>query len=225
MRISLSPVPVIENSPTVAPGPETYSTRKIAMEKSLLDRASRPVTILRLCTIHGPESKHARAWWFVKRLLDGRAEIPLAYRGHSRFQTTSVAAIADALLQAEAGQLPAVANVSDADIPLLPRSGAQSCISWECRQSLSVCPTHLLIHPSLGQRHGRSSANGVRGCGNFRRDLRAIRGTSGVWLVDCFSREKWRERLPQLASYQTDHFDYQADERALQLPGAAALGA
>lgn len=74
------PVPLTEESTTVAPGPETYSTRKIAMERALLGSATCPVTILRPCAIHGPESKHAREWWFVKRLLDGRTAIPLAYR-------------------------------------------------------------------------------------------------------------------------------------------------
>jgi nucleoside-diphosphate-sugar epimerase len=84
-----------ENSTTVAPGPDTYSTRKVAMERRLVEASSSQVTILRPCAIHGPESKYAREWWFVKRLLDGRKAIPLAYAGRSRFQTTSVAAIAD----------------------------------------------------------------------------------------------------------------------------------
>jgi nucleoside-diphosphate-sugar epimerase len=85
--------PLTEESVTVDAGPETYSTRKIAMERRLIETASCPVSILRPCAIHGPESKHAREWWFVKRLLDGRKAIPLAYAGRSRFQTTSVAAI------------------------------------------------------------------------------------------------------------------------------------
>ncbi|WP_246764841.1 NAD-dependent epimerase/dehydratase family protein [Ensifer sp. PDNC004] len=45
-----------EESPTVAPGPETYSTRKAAMEQTLLGRAGCPVTILRPCAIHGSEA-------------------------------------------------------------------------------------------------------------------------------------------------------------------------
>ena len=40
------------------------------------------------------------------------------------------------------------------------------------------------------------------------------------WLADSIPSENWRERLPQLAAYSNDHFDYEADERALELPGA-----
>jgi nucleoside-diphosphate-sugar epimerase len=88
------PEPITEAQPTVAPGPETYSTRKVAMERRLFDGASRPVTIIRPCAIHGPYSSHPREWWFVKRMLDGRQVIPLAYRGQSRFHTAAVANIA-----------------------------------------------------------------------------------------------------------------------------------
>ena len=56
------PVPVPEDHPTVAPGPETYSTRKVALEQRLLDSATSPVTILRPCAVHGPQSAHAREW-------------------------------------------------------------------------------------------------------------------------------------------------------------------
>lgn len=85
------PNPIAENQATVDPGPETYSTRKVALERRLLDAARRPVTILRPCAIHGPWSTHPREWWFVKRILDKRATIPLAYRGESRFHTSAVA--------------------------------------------------------------------------------------------------------------------------------------
>lgn len=80
------PVPIGENQPTVEPGPKTYSTRKVAMEKRLLDHAQGRATILRPAAIHGPYSKHAREWWFVRRLLDGRQRIPLAYGGEAGFK-------------------------------------------------------------------------------------------------------------------------------------------
>jgi nucleoside-diphosphate-sugar epimerase len=88
------PVPIPETQPTVDPGPATYSTRKIALERTLFDEAAMPVTVLRPGPIHGPGSRIPREWWFVKRILDGRKVIPLAYRGTSRFHTTSVANIA-----------------------------------------------------------------------------------------------------------------------------------
>lgn len=41
------PDPIPETHPTVDPGPTTYSTRKMALERHLLDCAATPVTILR----------------------------------------------------------------------------------------------------------------------------------------------------------------------------------
>jgi nucleoside-diphosphate-sugar epimerase len=89
------PLPIQETQPTVAPGPASYSTRKIALERMLLDEAAVPVTILRPAAIHGPGSIHPREWWFVKRILDGRKAIPLADRGASWFHTSSAANIAE----------------------------------------------------------------------------------------------------------------------------------
>jgi nucleoside-diphosphate-sugar epimerase len=62
--------PIRETNSTVAPGPQTYSTRKAELERVLLDGAKMPVTILRPCAIYGPHSSHPRELWFVKRMLD-----------------------------------------------------------------------------------------------------------------------------------------------------------
>lgn len=66
------PVPIREDKPTVPPAPATYSTCKVAMERRRLHRARILVILLRPCATEGSQSKHARAWWFVGRLLDGR---------------------------------------------------------------------------------------------------------------------------------------------------------
>jgi len=39
------PSPLKETQPTVDPGPETYSTRKVALERHLLDHTKQPVTV------------------------------------------------------------------------------------------------------------------------------------------------------------------------------------
>ncbi len=111
------PEPVAESQPTVAPGPATYSTRKVALERTLLDGAAVPLTVLRPGAIGGPGSTHPREWWLVKRILDGRPVIPLAYRGRSRFHTTSAENIA-ALVRVAAG-LPGqrVLNIADPTAP------------------------------------------------------------------------------------------------------------
>jgi nucleoside-diphosphate-sugar epimerase len=220
------PVPLTEDSLTVAPGPETYSTRKAAMEKALLEAASCPVTILRPCAIHGPESKHAREWWFVKRLLDGRTAIPLAYRGQSRFQTTSVAAIADAILQAHAGNLPAVANVSDADSPTVAEIGRAIMDIMDVRAELVGLPDIPSYPPKLGATPWSVRRPMVcRGVASGEATYAQAVDSAIKWLIAKVRSDDWRRHLPQLAAYPDDHFDYLADERALRLPGAVSLAA
>lgn len=89
------PIPINEDQPTVDPGPKTYSTRKVALEQTLLQQCRRPVTILRPGAVYGDGSRHPREWWFAKRIRDGRRRIPLAYNGESRFHTTATVNIAE----------------------------------------------------------------------------------------------------------------------------------
>ncbi|MDB5483069.1 MAG: hypothetical protein JWO83_4122 [Caulobacteraceae bacterium] len=89
------PEPIGEDQPTTAPGPRTYSTRKVALEQTLLQEATRPVTILRPGAVYGPGSTQPREWFFVKRILDGRRVVPLAWGGASRFHTSATANIAE----------------------------------------------------------------------------------------------------------------------------------
>lgn len=115
--------PIPETNPTVPPGPETYSTNKVAVERLLLDEARVPVTVLRPCAIHGPLSTHAREWWFIKRALDGRKRVPVAHEGLSRFHTTATANLAEACrLSLEAGG-SRVLNVGDPDPPTVREIG------------------------------------------------------------------------------------------------------
>jgi len=136
------PVPIGEDQPTVEPSPATYSTRKVALEQTLLQAARRPVSVLRPFAIHGLGSTHPREWWFVKRILDGRRRIPLAWRGESRFHTTATVNLAElirvvceapgarvlnavdpeALSVAEIGRV--IAGVYGADLEFVPLDGA-----------------------------------------------------------------------------------------------------
>ena len=107
------PEPIGEDQPTVAAGPQTYSTRKVALERALLDAAKRPVTIVRPCAIHGPGSRHPREWFFVKRILDGRREVPLAWGGRSRFHTSATGNIAELIRVALAAPETRILNAAD----------------------------------------------------------------------------------------------------------------
>jgi nucleoside-diphosphate-sugar epimerase len=218
------PIPITVGCSTVAPGPSNYSTRKIAMEKTLLDLATCPVTILRPCAIHGPGSKHAREWWFVKRLLDGRKTIPLAYRGQSQFQTTSVAAIADTILQALAGNLPRVVNVSDADSPNVAEIGCAIMNAMNVKAELVGLPEVTSYPPKLGATPWSIPRPMIcSSVANARVTYAQSIGPTVKWLIEEIKNEKWREQLPQLAAYSYDHFNYQADERALLLPDVVLL--
>jgi nucleoside-diphosphate-sugar epimerase len=111
------PEPISETQSTVDPGPATYSTRKVALERELMDRASIPVTILRPCAIYGIGSRFPREWWLVKRILAGRKMIPLAYHGTSRFHTSSVTNIAALVHTALDCPGTRVLNIGDPEPP------------------------------------------------------------------------------------------------------------
>ena len=117
------PPAISETQPTVEAGPATYSTRKVALEQTLLQGARRPVTILRPFAIHGEGTGHCREWFFVRRMLDGRARIPLAWGGESRFQTTSSGNIAELVSLCAASPGTRVLNVADADSPSVVEIG------------------------------------------------------------------------------------------------------
>jgi len=119
------PDPIPETNSTVDPGPATYSTRKVALERRSLDDASVPATVLRPCAIHGLNSRHPREWWFVKRILDRRPTIPLAYWGTSRFHTSAVANIAALVCVAAEAPGSHVLNIADPDAPTVAEIAAR----------------------------------------------------------------------------------------------------
>ena len=107
------PVPINEDQPTVDPGPATYSTRKVALEQTLLQNARAPVSMLRPGAVYGDGSSHPREWWFIKRILDGRRRIPLAYDGRSRFHTSAAINIAELCRRALEAPAARILNAAD----------------------------------------------------------------------------------------------------------------
>ena len=95
----LFPVPIPEDQPTVAGSEETYSTRKVTLERELLDGPIR-TAVIRPAAIHGPGSRLPRELFVVKRILDGRNVVVLVSNGESRFRTTSVANLAELIVLA-----------------------------------------------------------------------------------------------------------------------------
>jgi nucleoside-diphosphate-sugar epimerase len=76
-----------------------------------------PATLLRACAIHGPGAQLPRELFFVKRAVDGRRRVALAWNGESRFHTTSVANLAELIRLAAAQRGNRVLNAGDPDPP------------------------------------------------------------------------------------------------------------
>jgi nucleoside-diphosphate-sugar epimerase len=214
------PVPIPEAQPTVDPGPATYSTRKVAVERTLLDHATTPVTVLRPGAINGPGSRFPREWWFVKRILDGRKAIPLAYRGTSRFHTTSVANIAAltrVVIEAPASR---VLNIADPSPPSVAEIAA--FITQHMGYAGHIVEVPGEDYPAV---LGRTPWSVPR---PFVLDMRAAAAlgyapatTYGdavkltcAWLVETASEGDWREMFPGIAR-SPELFDYRVEDRLL----------
>ena len=110
------PVPILETQRTAEPGDATYSTNKAELEQTLLN-GPLPATLIRACAIHGPGAKNPRELYFVKRAVDGRRRVALSWRGESRFNTASVANLAELIRLAAAQPGDRVLNGGDPDPP------------------------------------------------------------------------------------------------------------
>ena len=215
----MMPVPITEEQPTVAPGPATYASRKRALELRVLD-AGVDAIVVRPCAVHGPEARDPREWWFVKRLLDGRPVIPLAYRGESRFQTSATVNIAALVDAALASPRPIVLNAADPDATTI--AGIGQAIMAAVGRSAEFVPMPgepagavgatpwSIPHPfvlsdvaarAIGYRPVVDYAEGA---------LAACR-----WLVDNVPASGWEAVLTGLAKYRYDLFDYAAEDRWL----------
>lgn len=211
--------PITEEQSTVDPGPETYSTRKVALERRLLERASRPVAILRPSAIHGCNSIHPREWWFVKRMLDGRKAIPLAYQGRSRFHTAAAANIARLIRIALAHPATRILNAADPVAPTVAEIGA--LIARHLNYKGAILPI------DLGDEKGAAAVGwspwSVPGPFMLSTDAAEALGYAPAttyeasvpkicdWLVSEYSSD-WKENFPTLANYPRELFDYAAED-------------
>ena len=110
------PVPIPETQPTAEPGDATYSTRKAELEQTLL-QGPLPSTLIRACAVYGPGAKNPRELYFVKRAFDERRRVALAWNGESRFNTASVANLAELIRLAAAQPGDRILNGGDPDPP------------------------------------------------------------------------------------------------------------
>lgn len=213
------PAPVTESQPIVPPGPATYSTRKSELEHHLLDHSSGPVTVLRPAAIHGPHSAHPREWWFVKRMLDGRDRIPLAYRGESRFHPTATVNIAELVATTLDSPGTRVLNIADPDAPTVLEIGRLigAHLGWSGR----IVP--LDLDDGDGTPQVGSSPWSVPGpfvvstdaaVALGYRPVTDYAGAVGAVVDDLREQDPrdWRDAFPVLTRYSTPLFDYEAED-------------
>ncbi len=227
------PEPIGEDQPTVEPGPATYSTRKVALEHALLARASIPVTILRPAAIHGPGSTHPREWWLVKRVLDHRPAIPLAYRGLSRFHTTAAPNIAAAVRAV--AMLPGQRILNVADPTALSVAEIAALVARHLGFDGDIVEVDDMdgYPPTVGRtpwsvRHPfvlDTTALKSLGYGPLT-DYAGLVASTCDWLTAVTASGDWPFLFPVLAKYPYDLFDYRREDAWLasrpDLPPASA---
>lgn len=212
--------PVDETQSTVAAGPETYSSRKMAMENALLD-ARIPVTILRPGAIYGSHARHPREWWFLKRALDRRREIPVAFDAGSVFQTSSATGLARLIelclrdpktrtLNATDWPAPTVRDIAGAieastslPVPIVPFAGAPPAGSHVGETPWSV-PRPFVADSGRARERGWTP-------GKYADDVRDV----CRWMMETVATSDWKKTFTTFSDYGYDPFDYAAEDTFL----------
>jgi nucleoside-diphosphate-sugar epimerase len=215
------PEPIPEDHPTVEPGPQTYSTRKVALERALLDGAHRPVTILRPGAIHGPHSTHPREWFFVKRILDGRRRTPLAWNGENRFHTSATANIAELIITILDQPATRILHAADPEALTVTRIG--EAIARAMGAKLDLVRFEGLPEKGVGG-HPWGAAHPI--VLDMRRaealGYRAVGGYADLVGEACRSAEAAAGAGAVFVPYLLAMFDYAAEDAWLARRGASA---
>jgi nucleoside-diphosphate-sugar epimerase len=211
------PVPIPESQPTVEPSDETYSTKKVKLERILLENDVTPAAVVRPCAIYGRDDRMAREWFFVKRALDRRPFVLLTNRGQGHFHTTAAENIGELVRLIAARPRTDVFNCGDPDPPtvleiaravgdaaghrfaevLLPEPAGRGEVGqtpWSAPKPLLVGMTKA--EDELGYRPVTTWADALP---------RQVE-----WLIEATRDHDWREVLPRGAEYLK--FDYEAED-------------
>ena len=210
-----------ESNPTVVAGLQTYSTRKVAMENALL-ASEASTTILRPCAVYGAYGTHPREWWFIKRALDSRPIVPVAYNARSVFHTSSATGVATLAALCMGDPRKRVLNVADPT----PLSVGQISAAI-----LEATGLSLRIKPFVGAPIGPSLVGGTPWSTErpFILDTTEARALGwdgggeygdrikGVcrWVLDVARGRDWRQQFTRFARYGYDPFDYNSEDAVL----------
>jgi nucleoside-diphosphate-sugar epimerase len=220
------PIPIPETQPTVAPGDETYSTKKAKLERILLENGRIPAAVVRPCAIYGRGDRMGREWHFVKRALDRRPYVVLTNRGAGHFHTTASENIGELVRLIAVRPRTDVFNCGDPDPPtVLEISRAIGETAGHCFEEV------LLAEPAargdVGQTPWSASKPLLVDMTKAELDLGYRPATTWAealprqvrWLIEATRDRDWREVLIRGADYLK--FDYESeDEFVAHLPKA-----
>lgn len=216
---------LIDESRPVVPAVDDgsdYAGGKVAVETQLLDSQPGPVTILRPGAIFGPGDRASREWHFVKRALDDRRAVVLAYGGDGIFHPVSSANVASMVVSAAENPGTGIVNCGDPD----PRS-----VREICEAITNVMKHSWNIHTIDGPPEGHVGDTPWSTSHSFVLDLTVARDELGFtgdmvydvaieetcqWLVDATRDRPWEQVLPRAAHFYPDQFDYEAEDRFLE---------
>jgi nucleoside-diphosphate-sugar epimerase len=212
------PVPISERQPTVGPADLTYSTRKVAIEQTLLAADDLRPSIIRPGAVYGPGDARPREWFFVKRALDRRPYVALAYRGESRFHPTAVANLAELVRVCAERPARRVLNCADPEAPTALQIGrtiarisghepAEILLEGAPKDSVGAHPW-ATPKPLVLDTTEAEITVGWRPVARYERAVEA----TYEWLVETTTGRDWREALPGAAAVYGDLFDYAAED-------------
>ena len=211
------PEVIHETQATVEPDADSYAGRKAAIERRLLDHSPVNTTVLRPCAVHGAFARDLREVWFLKRLVDGRRFVPLAYDGTSRFHTCAAATIAQAVLGSVAAGGTRILNVADGNAPtvreigeiVLPEGTGPEllCFAGPPRNGVGRSPWSVpfpicLDTSALAALIGRPPL------------YQETVPPTAAWALEHIG-EDWTQSFPKLAAYPFPLFDYEAEDAVL----------
>lgn len=213
------PVGIPETTATVKPGPETYSTRKVAMEQAL-EKAKIPVLILRPCAIYGTYARELREAWILHRLAENRQVLPISHKAESIFHTSSTSGIASLIDCALRDPKSATLNVADPDA-----LSVKGLIKAVC----DAVSTTAEILPFPGEPEGmvgrtpwtvarpyvldtsRARALGWHGGEPYAEAVTSV----CAWAMEQASETSWDAAFPLYKAYGVNMFDYAAEDQFL----------
>jgi nucleoside-diphosphate-sugar epimerase len=214
------PLPVPETQRTVEPGDATYSTKKVQLERTLLEQGKVPAAIVRPCAIYGRGDRMGREWHFVKRALDRRPHVVLTNNGTSHFHTTAAENIGELVRLIAASPTTDAYNCGDPDPPTV----------LEISRAVAAAAGHefdevLLADPAPRGEVGLTPWSTPK---PFLVDMTKAAQELGYrpavtwaealprqvqWLIDATRDRDWREVLTRGASYL--QFDYDAEDELI----------